>query len=386
MGLIGGRALGAASDTSPGFPRTLAEGDAEDDPPGFLGAAVCKLGGAIDHMALRGMSLVYGRLLDQQNVAPSNASGCAIPRRVESTTEFFSFLERGRPLELLEDSTVARLPGGVIIDLRFRSPYDAFDEGRGRIRAEWVENGTIHVSHWKHVDGVKRPTVLLLHGFGMGSVPWFDARVLCAPQWFARGVDVALLTLPLHGSRCPRGVPYSGAAFGSWDVAHLNESVRESVHDIDGVLRHLAAASDAPVGLIGFSLGGYLAALMAELSTRPAFVVPIMAPVFLGDLPGRLYSLLGGGRVAPLSDAELDRGYKVHSPLQRPLAISRERVMIVGGRSDAFVPPAHPRALWQHWGRPRLHWLNGGHLTPFGRGRLVDAIGAEFAHLGFGGA
>jgi hypothetical protein len=32
-----------------------------------------------------------------------------------------------------------------------------------------------------------------------------------------------------------------------------------------------------------------------------------------------------------------------------------------------------------------LHWLNGGHLTPFGRSRLVDVISSEFARFGFAG-
>lgn len=242
----------------------------------------------------------------------------------------------------------------------------------------------MRVRNWKHADGRARPTVLLLHGFGMGAIPWIDARVLCASQWFASGIDVALLTLPLHGARSPGDVPYSGAAFASWYVAHLNESVRESVHDVDAILRFLGESSGSPVGLVGFSLGGYLAALLAGLSTRPAFVVPIMAPVSLGDLPGRLFAMRRGADCAPpISSAELDAGCRVHSPLQHPLAVDRERVMIVAGRGDAFVPPEHAQTLWQHWNRPRMHWLSGGHLAAFGRSTLVDVIQRQFAPLGF---
>jgi hypothetical protein len=347
---------------------------------GYLDAALSRLGSTIDGIALLGMSLAYSGPLELP--ARAEIAAAAVPDG--SLDRFFSFLEDATPrAELVEEIADARLPGGVVYDLRFRTAYEPFYDAQRERRAGWTENHTIRVRHWRHDDGASHPAVILLHGFGMGAVPWMDARVLCAPQWFARGLDVALLTLPLHGSRCPRDVPYSGGAFASWDATQLNESIRESVHDIDCLLQYLQAGSGGAVGIIGLSLGGYLASLMAELSTRPAFVVPLAAPVFLGDLPSRLFAMRRGSTCAPpLTSVEMEEAYRVHSPLARPLAIPRERALIVAGRGDCFVPAEQPCALWQHWGGPSLHWFSGGHLTPFGRARVVDAVAEHVRRLG----
>jgi len=88
------------------------------------------------------------------------------------------------------------------------------------------------------------------------------------------------------------------------------------------------------------------------------------------------------GGAAALSRVELRRSFRVHSPLAHPLRTPRERVLIVAGRGDRIVPPTHPAALWSHWGEPAIHWFSGSHLAPFGRGRIVNAIGKHLTSLG----
>jgi hypothetical protein len=47
-----------------------------------------------------------------------------------------------------------------------------------------------------------------------------------------------------------------------------------------------------------------------------------------------------------------------------------------------MVPRRQVRALWEHWGRPRLAWYNGSHLS-FAREREVARLLREaFAKLG----
>ena len=38
-------------------------------------------------------------------------------------------------------------------------------------------------------------------------------------------------------------------------------------------------------------------------------------------------------------------------------------------------------AVWEHWGRPAIHWFSGSHLAPFGRGRVVRAIAEHLERL-----
>jgi acetyl esterase/lipase len=157
----------------------------------------------------------------------------------------------------------------------------------------------------------------------------------------------------------------------------LSEAVREAIYEIRQLLHWLREESGAPVGVLGLSLGGYLAALSAGLCDDLDFVIPIVPPVCIGDLAWRFFTQTrhyrAGGAPA-LTQQELRRAFRIHSPLAHPLRISPKRVMIVAGRGDRIVPPEHPAALWSHWGEPRIHWFSGSHLTPFGRGNIARAI------------
>ena len=79
------------------------------------------------------------------------------------------------------------------------------------------------------------------------------------------------------------------------------------------------------------------------------------------------------GGEAALSQDELRRSFRIHSPLSHPLRIAPERTLIVAGRGDRIVPPEHPAALSAYWGGPAIHWFSGSHLAPFGRARVIRA-------------
>ena len=33
------------------------------------------------------------------------------------------------------------------------------------------------------------------------------------------------------------------------------------------------------------------------------------------------------------------------------------------GTVDRLAPPEQAIALWEHWGRPEIHWYHGGHVS-----------------------
>lgn len=349
---------------------------------GWLEAALSHVGAALDRAALAGMRLAFGDAL-----RPTHRTRSALERSARvyldpalqgDPRRFFGFLDAPGPTpaaRLLEQRAVA---GGAIAAYEIESPYEPWHASDS-----WpscVENARVPFEHWTH-DDPPRATVVALHGFTMGR-PRIDSHVLMATHWFARGFDVVLPILPFHGARAPGWARYSGEAFGSWDVARLNEAVRQAVHDVDLVRRWVAARSAAPVGMLGLSLGGYLTALFAGLCPTLAFAVPLAAPSSLAWLPQRLFGL--GALVPalpPVAPELLAAAYRVHCPLTHPLAIERRRCFVVGGRGDGVVPTEQVLALWRHWGEPAIHWFGGGHTTPFGRLDIVARIDAHVTAL-----
>jgi hypothetical protein len=352
-------------------------------PEAWLPRLFTGLGTALDSAVLRALQLVVERALipDPEDLDALRASARTLlaPELQQEPRRFFRFLDQ--PPDALEATRLGRHPieGGVRIARRFESRYAPFHpEIAGSV-------GPILVEHWVHRPGRPRATLLALHGFTMGQ-PRLDAFLLLASHWYRAGLDVALLTLPHHGARTPPGARFSGERFAVPHVARLGEAVREAIYEIRQVAHWLCEHGDgAPVGLLGLSLGGYLAALAAGLCDDFDFAIPIVPPVCIGDLAWRFFSRTrhhrAGGESA-LSHDELRRSFRVHSPLAHPLRLAPERVMIVAGRGDRIVPPEHPAALFRHWGEPRIHWFSGSHLTPFARGRIAREILGFLASIG----
>lgn len=344
------------------------------------------VGRALDSAALHGMCLAFDASLaldaEERTRVRESVAPYATPELRRDPRRFFAFLDQPARPQLLTSTTRRALQGGSVIGRRFVSGYRRFDPTFEDDIADCKENRLVHVEHWRH-DATPAATVVALHGFTMGNAR-FDAFILMAAQWYRLGLDIALVTLPFHGPRCPRTARYSGEFFASWHVGRLNESVRQAVHDVDLVQRWLADEDRAPVGLLGLSLGGYVASVLATQRSTPAFVIPVVPPSSLASLPSQLFALSRHHRAgeAPLSQLELEAAYRVHSPLTYPLAVPKERVLIIAGRGDRIVPPEQPHSLWRHWDEPAIHWYSGSHVAPFRRPEILAAGRRHLQSLG----
>jgi pimeloyl-ACP methyl ester carboxylesterase len=342
--------------------------------PNFAGRMSSALGAAIDGIALRTARAVIDRTLMPPPEAADElrvqARFYQQPELLAEPRRFFPFADdASRVPDVVVQPCPPRVRDSARARIAFRSPYRPHNPAFAAEHAAHAENHWVYAETWRHREHAARGSVVLLHGFGMGN-PGFDAIALMAPAFFASGLDVALLTLPLHGKRAPRAGRFSGHLFASADVARLNEAMGQAAHDVIAFAAWLRSTGAPPVGVLGLSLGGYVAALLAGLVADLAFVVPVVAPVCFGDLAHRFMAASGHYRTRP--DAVLDRdelraAYRVHSPLAHRLRVPRERVMIVAGRGDRVVPPEHPQWLAEHWGQPRTTWFSGSHIAPFGR-------------------
>lgn len=283
-------------------------------------------------------------------------------------------------------SRIRPLGGGVTNDLSFESPYVPANP---RERAAYLRhraNRVAHLRHWAHPDG-GRPLVIAIHGFSADLAlinEWFFAL----PWLYHMGFDVALFTLPFHGRRQTRFSPFSGHGFFSGGVNHINEAFGQAVHDfrifVDYFEKELGITQ---VGVMGVSLGGHTSALLAAAEPRLRFAIPNVPVASVADLVHEWepigVAVRAGMKALGVGVEEVRHMLAVSCPLTYAPVLPRERLFVIGGVGDRLAPPKHSRLLWDHWGRPKIHWFPGSHLLHLDRGSYLRYIARFLRDVGF---
>jgi hypothetical protein len=184
-------------------------------------------------------------------------------------------------------------------------------------------------------------------------------------RWLHRelGLNVAIPVLPFHGPR--RTGRRGGDGFLSGDFLDTVHAKAQAVWDLRRLVSWLRREGAPCVGLYGVSLGSYTAALVAALEADLDCVIAgIPASDFLGI--ARWNAPAGFVRAAGLLGfrwAEIEELLRVVSPLAIPSRVPRQRLFLYAGLWDRLAPPEQARRLWNHWGRPRLAWYEGSHVS-----------------------
>lgn len=276
---------------------------------------------------------------------------------------------------------------GACESLRFESP---FVPRNPRLRKDWAKhegNRYAHIRYWRHLDG-PRPTVIAIHGFG--------AEGYALNQWFfglpylyeELGLDVALFNLPFHGRRQTRFSPFSGHGFFAGGISRINEAFAQAVHDFRLLLDYLSDHRGVnEVGVTGVSLGGFTSALLASVEPRLRFAIPNVPVTSLADVVLEWEPLGTIVRTAmkalDMDVVEARRLLAVSCPLSWKPILPRQRLMVIGGVGDRLAPPTHTRLLWDHWGRPRLHWFPGSHVLHVDRTEYLNEISKFLKDINF---
>ena len=217
------------------------------------------------------------------------------------------------------------------------------------------------------------PVVVLSHGWaheGLRSV-----EVIYIEPLLREGFSVALLSLPLHFERTPSGT-YSGELMVSGDVLLTVEAFRQAVADLIGLTSWLRGRGESGVGLMGYSLGGYLAGLVACLTDDLDFVVigaaghSLVSPILDTDLGRNVREDLSWSGMHRREN--LERAWGIISPGRLLPRLPRERLLLVAGTFDRIMLKSSVQDLWNRWGRPAIRWEDQGHYTLLAvPGRLV---------------
>jgi hypothetical protein len=208
------------------------------------------------------------------------------------------------------------------------------------------------------------PVVLISHGWAHRTPKTIEH--LYVRPFVKAGFSVAFVSHPFHLERTPRG-SYSGELVVSADVVLTVEAFRQGVIDLIGTAEWLRARGHRQVGVLGYSLGGYLAGIMGAIRGDWAFVVmggngdtPV-SPILDTPLGQNIREDLAA--CGMLDRARLTRAWTIISPGAFRPKVPRERILMVAGRYDQIMLPRSVRRLWTAWDRPELHWLRRSHYT-----------------------
>ncbi|HUS24061.1 MAG TPA: prolyl oligopeptidase family serine peptidase [Candidatus Binatia bacterium] len=229
----------------------------------------------------------------------------------------------------------------------------------------WMEHrDNRQVTAWmlRH-PGPPRPWLVCVHGYRMGHA-WMDLG-LFPPRWLHEqlGVNLLMPTLPLHGSR--RMGWRSGDGFLDGDPFDLIFAETQAVWDLRRAIAYLRAQEESPrIGVLGYSLGGYNTAMLAQYETGLDFAIAGIPAV---DLAGALWRHLqpwhrGYYAAQGLTLERYRNILRSVSPVARPPKLPRERLYLFAGVADRVVLPEQVAALSKHWDVP-VQWYQGAHLT-----------------------
>ena len=277
-----------------------------------------------------------------------------------------AFFVPPRGLRVAPPARILGLPGGDVVRLDYETDFQAtFPEARADAMDRCNARGV--ALWWRHA-GRGHPTMLCVHGY-RGGQTWLEALAFEAVSFYRAGVDVVLYILPYHGARTPADARHSGEPFFDMDLVRTNEAFARAIYELRALARFFAASGSGPVGAFGMSLGAYTTALLATVEPL-AFAAAMIPVVSFADRwwcegendPWLAVALANGWSRAGVQDI-----LRVHEPLARPVRVARDRLLVIGARGDGICTPHHADLLWEHWGRPRIHWYTGGHLLQLGR-------------------
>lgn len=249
----------------------------------------------------------------------------------------------------------------VYEELSFPSDWAPHPGEPGRER--WLRYHPNHIARahvLRHREG-PRPWVVCVHGTSMGRAD-IDLRAMRAFHLFRDlGCNVVLPVLPLHGRR---QTLVHQAAFPTPDALDNVHGLAQAAADVRALLQWVRAHDPTAVALLGVSLGGHVASLVAGLEREPLDAVVPIVPVV--DFPA-VFRRGAPKQVRPLLDEYLGDGmravHEVVSPLRLDPVTPRERRFIAAGVVDRLLDPLEQAArLRDHWDGPETYWFTGGHV------------------------
>ena len=230
------------------------------------------------------------------------------------------------------------------------------------VKTATVENNTVHAEYYRPTGKGPFPAVIVLDITGGNQML---SRHL-ATHFAANGIAALFVQMAHYGPRRPAG---SKLRLMSPNLAQTTAGVTQTVLDLRVAAAWLASRPEIDpkqLGIMGTSLGSFLAALTGEMEPRlhrvgvllggGGFIDgyaahPTAKPYF------QLWKTFGGNLDG------LKKAFEPIDPLTCAANLKQRDLLILAASRDEIVPPAMARMLWEASGKQKIAWFDATHYS-----------------------
>ncbi|MGE3806331.1 MAG: alpha/beta hydrolase family protein [Gemmataceae bacterium] len=236
--------------------------------------------------------------------------------------------------------------------LRFPSP----------VETDCKENNTVHAEYYKPRGKDKFPCVIVLD-ITAGNQDL--SRTICTVL-AQNGIGGLFVQMAYYGPRRPPG---SRRRLLSPDIPQAMDAVRQTVLDLRCAAAWMAARPEIDkkqLGIMGTSLGSFMAALTAEMEPRLGRCAVLLGGGNLvanyyhdprGVMIRRAWEYFGG------TMESLQEAIAPADPITCAANLKSRKLLIIAAKKDEIVPPKAAEDLYEASGKQKLIWYDCGHYT-----------------------
>jgi dienelactone hydrolase len=224
------------------------------------------------------------------------------------------------------------------------------------------ENNTVHAEYYLPQGDGPFPGVIVLDILGGNEKVSRTIAIHLAQH----NIAALFVFMPYYG---PRRTPGSPVRLIMPDIDHSVAAVRQTVLDLRVATAWLESRPELDkkrLGILGTSLGSFMATLTAEMEPKLSRVGVLLGGGGLvdayydhprGKTVRQVYEALGGSKEKlALALAPVD-------PLTYAANLKDRKVLLIAGKRDEVVPPKMAESLWKATGEQKIVWYDCGHFT-----------------------